>query len=81
MRTSNGGTAYVPYAHAPSPYSDIVELVILWLATSVVLMRTRKVMRERKTRRFRSAGLVSGEDEFDDELGESAISLKDFSAP
>ena len=80
-RTSNGGTPYVPESNAPSLYTAIIVLVILWLATSVVLIRTLKVMREMKTRMYRSPGLLSGEDEFDDELGESAISLKDFSAP
>ena len=80
-RTSNGGTPYVPESNAPSLYTAIIVLVILWLATSVVLIRTLKVMREMKTRIYRSPGLLSGEDEFDDEFGESTIGLKDFSAP
>ena len=80
-RSSASESPYTPRAASTaSLYSAIVLLIILWVATTVALIRSLKMIRDMKARMYRSPALLS-EGEFDDQFeasDDSAIALKNF---
>ena len=77
-RTGASQTPYIPESSTTALSIALVAILLLWLATSVALIRALKTTRDLRMRIYRSPRLLStDEDEFND--GEfSAVGLKDF---
>jgi hypothetical protein len=64
-------------------YTTIIVLLVLWIGTSAVLVRTSQQLKQLRTRMYRPNNLLSsyfGEDEFDDDYAEGSFGLKDMSS-
>ena len=81
-RSSEAETSSAPdSSNSASLYTAIIFLIILWIGTSVALIRTLKTLREVRARMYRSPALLA-DDEFDnDEMWESGtVGMKNFSS-
>jgi len=74
---------YQPDSKLTPLYTTIIVLLVLWIGTSAVLVRTSQQLKQLRTRMYRPNNLLSsyfGEDEFDDDYAEGSFGLKDMSS-